>query len=112
MVEAGVRGIGYCSAYRLNAASFTMPVGMMGTNMLRVLAVVLVIAAAIVARVTFEQIANPSTPAVAQDVTNCSDYNSQRDAQTALERDPSDPNRAAHRQVAAHRPHPGPTGPS
>jgi hypothetical protein len=62
-------------------------------TILRVSVVLLVIAAGIVARISYEQM---NIPAYAQDDPrvglDCGDYNSQRDAQTALERDPSDPN--------------------
>jgi hypothetical protein len=78
--------------YRPSAASFTMLGGMMGTNMLRLAVVVVVIAAGIVSRVTYEQVINPSTPAVAQNVLNCSSFNSQAEAQAELRRDPTDPN--------------------
>src|SRR5688572_15532347 len=66
----------------------------MGTTMLRISIVVLVIAAGIVARVSYEQ---TNTPAYAQDEDprigkDCSDYNSQAEAQAALRQDPSDPN--------------------
>jgi hypothetical protein len=69
-----------------------MLVGMMGTNMLRVIVVMLVIAAGIVSRVTYEQVIDPSTPAVAQNALNCSSFNSQAEAQAELRRDPTDPN--------------------
>ena len=65
----------------------------MGTNVLRISIVVLVVVAGIVTRVSYEQ---PNTPAYAQDDPrvglDCDDYNSQAEAQAALERDPSDPN--------------------
>jgi hypothetical protein len=47
--------------YRLGAASFTMRVGM-GTIVLRVIVVMLVMAAGMVARVSYERLANPTTP--------------------------------------------------
>ena len=69
----------------------------MGLNVLRIGIVVLVVVAGIVARMSYEQIADPNTPAYAQDEDprigkDCSDYNSQADAQAALRQDPSDPN--------------------
>jgi len=67
-----------------------MRVGM-GTATLRVLAVMLVIAAGIVARTSYEQIASPSKPAYAQDRYDCASFGSQESAQAELERDPSDP---------------------
>ena len=64
---------------------------------MRIGIVVPVVVAGIVARVSYEQIADPSTPAYAQDEDpriglDCDDYNSQADAQAALRQDPSDPN--------------------
>ena len=53
--------------YSLHAKSLTMLAGM-GTTMLRVLVVMLVIAAGIVARVSYEQLVDPSEPAEAQSV--------------------------------------------
>ena len=63
----------------------------MGTTTLRVIVVMLVIAAGMVARVTYEQLANPTTPAFAQDQYDCASFGSQASAQAELERDPSDP---------------------
>jgi hypothetical protein len=77
--------------YRLSAEPRTMRVEM-GTTMLRVTVVMLVIAAGIVARVTYEQVAEPSTPAFAQDTRNCGGFPSQAAAQAALRQDPTDPN--------------------
>jgi uncharacterized protein involved in copper resistance len=76
--------------YRLSAASSTMRVEMR-TTMLRVAVVMLVVAAGIVARVTYEQLAHPITPAFAQDQYDCASFGSQASAQAELERDPSDP---------------------
>jgi hypothetical protein len=60
--------------------------------LLRISVVVLVIVAGVVARVSYEQLADPSTPALAQNVLNCSSFNSQAEAQAELRRDPTDPN--------------------
>ena len=62
--------------------------------MLRMLVVLLVIVAGIVARISYEQM---NTPVYAQDDDprtglDCDDYNSQAEAQAALRQDPSDPN--------------------
>ncbi len=53
---------------------------------------VLVLAAGFVSRMTYEQMVNPSTPALAQtDQYDCVSFGSQELAQTELDRDPSDP---------------------
>ena len=53
----------------------------------------LVLVAGLVSRVTYEQVVNPSTPAVAQeDQYDCASFGSQESAQTELDLDPSDPN--------------------
>ena len=54
--------------------------------------VALVIAAGIVTRVSYEQLADPSTPAYAQNTLNCADFNSRAEAEAELERNPSDLN--------------------
>ena len=55
--------------------------------------VVLVLAAGFVSRVTYEQLVNPSTPAVAQeDQYDCASFGSQEAAQAELDLDPRDPN--------------------
>ena len=55
--------------------------------------VVLVLAAGFVGRVTYEQVINPSTPALAQeDQYDCASFGSQESAQSELDRDPRDPN--------------------
>ena len=65
----------------------------MGTTTLRLLVVGLVLLAGLVSRVTYEQLVHPREPAAAQSDQNaCARFGSQEDAQTALERDPSDPN--------------------
>jgi len=54
---------------------------------------VLVLAAGFVGRVTYEQVINPSTPALAQeDQYDCASFGSQESAQSELDRDPRDPN--------------------
>jgi len=59
----------------------------------RLLVVGLVLLAGLVSRVTYEQLVHPSTPAAAQaNQQDCANFSSQKSAQTALERDPSDPN--------------------
>src|SRR5215208_4742879 len=65
----------------------------MGTATLRLVVVGLVLVAGFVARITYEQIVYPSTPAVAQeDQYDCASFGSQESAQAELDRDPSDPN--------------------
>jgi cytoskeletal protein RodZ len=65
----------------------------MGNKPLKILVVVLVLAAGFVSRVTYEQIINPNTPALAQeDQYDCSSFGSQESAQAELEREPRDPN--------------------
>src|SRR5215213_574035 len=70
----------------------------MVSKVLRVLVVVLVLEAGFTARVAYEEIGNPATPALAyaQDEDprtgrDCSDFRSQAEAQAALRQDPSDP---------------------
>jgi hypothetical protein len=55
----------------------------MGTATLRVLVQVLVVAAGIVGRANYGQVVDPSTPAFAQNVLNCKDFNPQAEAQAA-----------------------------
>lgn len=65
----------------------------MGSTTTKLLVVGLVLVAGLVSRITYEQLLHPSQPAVAQaDQSDCSRFSSQESAQTALERDPSDPN--------------------
>src|SRR4028118_1750359 len=65
----------------------------MGDRTLKIVGVVLVLAAGFVARVTYEQVINPSTPALAQeDQYDCASFGSQESAQSELNRDPRDPN--------------------
>ena len=52
----------------------------------------LVFASGLTLRVAWESLADPSTPAFAQDTQNCDSYPSQAAAQAALKRDPTDPN--------------------
>ena len=62
------------------------------TTPLKVAAVVVsVLVAGAVASMTYEQILNPSNPALAQDQFDCASFNSQAEAQAELRRDPSDP---------------------
>src|SRR5215212_8232530 len=55
----------------------------------------LVFASGFTLRVAWEQLAHPTTPAVAQtsDPYDCRDFDSQAEAQAELRRDPSDPSR-------------------
>ncbi len=65
----------------------------MGEKTIKILVVVLVLAAGFVSRMTYEQLINPSTPALAQeDQYDCPSFGSQESAQAELDRDPSDPN--------------------
>jgi hypothetical protein len=65
----------------------------MGARPLKIVVVVLVLAAGFVGRVTYEQVINPSTPALAQeDQYDCASFGSQESAQSELDRDPRDPN--------------------
>jgi hypothetical protein len=65
----------------------------MGDRTLKIVVVVLVLAAGFVSRVTYEQVINPSTPALAQeDQYDCASFGSQESAQSELERDPRDTN--------------------
>src|ERR687889_958 len=64
----------------------------MGPTPLKVAAVVaFVLVAGVVAAVNYQQILNPSKPALAQDEFDCASFNSQAEAQAELRRDPSDP---------------------
>ena len=64
----------------------------MGPTPLKVAAVVaFVLLAGVVAAVNYQQILNPSNPALAQDEFDCASFNSQAEAQAELRRDPSDP---------------------
>lgn len=66
----------------------------MGDRTLKIMVLaVLVLAAGLVSRVTYEQVINPSTPALAQeDQYDCASFGSQESAQMELDRDPRDPN--------------------
>ncbi len=58
-----------------------------------IIAAVMVLVTGVVGRITYEQIVNPSTPALAQeDQYDCASFGSQESAQAELERDPRDPN--------------------
>src|ERR671927_669338 len=64
----------------------------MGSKALTLAVVVLVLAAGTVARITYEQLMHPSTPALARDdLYDCQSFGSQESAQAELERNPSDP---------------------
>jgi hypothetical protein len=64
----------------------------MGTTPLKLAAVVaFVLIAGVVAAVNYQQILNPSNPALAQDEFDCASFDSQAEAQAELRRDPSDP---------------------
>jgi hypothetical protein len=64
----------------------------MGTTPLKVaVGVAFVLLAGLVAAVNYQQILNPSKPALAQDEFDCASFNSQADAQAELRRVPSDP---------------------
>ncbi len=54
--------------------------------------VVLVFAVGFTARLAYEEITHPGTPAYAQDDLNCADFRTQAEAQAELQRDPTDPN--------------------
>ncbi len=61
---------------------------------LRILIVVAVIASGFTLRVAWDDLANPSTPAMAQtDLYDCASFGSQESAQAELERNPSDPSK-------------------
>ena len=47
--------------------------------------------AGMVAALNYQQILNPTKPALAQDEFDCASFNSQAEAQAELRRDPSDP---------------------
>ena len=66
----------------------------MGDRTLKIMVVaVLVLAAGFISRVTYEQVINPNTPALAQeDQYDCASFGSQESAQMELDRDPRDPN--------------------
>jgi hypothetical protein len=60
---------------------------------LRILLATLVLASGFTLRVAWEELANPTTPAFAQeDQYDCASFGSQESAQAELERDLSDPN--------------------
>jgi hypothetical protein len=64
----------------------------MGPTPLKVAAVVaFVLVAGVVAALNYQQILDPSKPALAQDQFDCASFDSQADAQAELRRDPSDP---------------------
>jgi hypothetical protein len=65
----------------------------MGPTPLKVAAVVaFVLVAGVVARMTYEQTVNPSTPAQAQaDLYDCADFTYQEEAQAVFDQDPTDP---------------------
>jgi hypothetical protein len=64
----------------------------MGITPLKVAAVVaFVLVAGVAAAVNYQQILNPSKPALAQDEFDCASFNSQAEAQAELRSDPSDP---------------------
>ena len=64
----------------------------MGPTPLKVAAVVsFVLSAGVAAAVNYQQILDPSNPALAQDEFDCASFNSQAEAQAELRRDPSDP---------------------
>jgi hypothetical protein len=59
---------------------------------LRLFIVALVLVSGFTLRVTWEELANPTTPAMAQDDQyDCASFGSQESAQAELERNPSDP---------------------
>ncbi len=68
----------------------------MGNLTGKLIVVVLILACGFVSRITYEQLANPSIPAVAQtvqsgDLYDCSDFDTQAQAQQVYDQDPSDP---------------------
>ena len=60
---------------------------------LRMLVVALVLVSGFILRLTWEQLTDPATPALAQgsDLYDCASFGSQQSAQAELERNPSDP---------------------
>src|SRR5215218_2015521 len=77
--------------YRLRTETLTMLIRMRPTSLKVAAVVAFVLAAGVVGAVTFQQILNPSKPALAQDKFDCASFNSQAEAQAELRRDPSDP---------------------
>src|SRR5215212_12014071 len=64
----------------------------MATTPLKLAAVVaFVLVAGVVGALTFQQILNPTKPALAQAHFDCASFGSQAEAQAELRRDPSDP---------------------
>ena len=64
----------------------------MGSKASTLAVVVLVLVAGTVARISYERLVHPSTPALAQDdLYDCQSFGSQESAQAELERNPSDP---------------------
>ena len=65
----------------------------MGNTILKLAVMVLVLAAGVTARITYEQVMNPTAAALAQDDprvgSDCEDFRSQEEAQTELEADPT-----------------------
>ena len=68
-----------------------MFVRMVPTSLKVAAVVAFVLVAGVVAALNYEQILNPSNPALAQDEFDCASFNSQAEAQAELRRDPSDP---------------------
>jgi hypothetical protein len=65
---------------------------MVGSKALKLTVMVLVLAVGFIARITYEQTFNQTTPALAQeDQYDCASFGSQESAQAELERDQSDP---------------------
>ena len=65
---------------------------MVGSKALTLTVMVLMLTAGFIARITYEQMLNPTTPALAQeDQYDCASFGSQESAQAELDRDQSDP---------------------
>jgi hypothetical protein len=65
----------------------------MASAAVRLAVVALVLASGFTARMVYEQIANPSNPALAQvDQYDCASFGSQESAQATYDADPTDPN--------------------
>src|SRR5215207_1052287 len=77
--------------YRLRTETLTMLIRMRTTSLKLAAVVAFVLVAGVVAAVNYQQILNPSKPALAQDEFDCASFDSQAEAQAELRRDPSDP---------------------
>src|SRR5215218_2652336 len=78
-------------AHRLRTETLTILIRMRPTSLKVAAVVAFVLVAGVVGAFTFQQILNPTKPALAQDQFDCASFNSQAEAQAELRRDPSDP---------------------